>query len=383
MQKPSFTSFGFRLASLFAPLVFVAACADASATEETTSEPPYRTAAEANDRLIVRDDIAARLETHTVETTDEAARLVGYGRMGFAPDAAYAVRVPFPSLVERVLVGPGDKVKAGQALVELRSSDLAQLRAELSRAKVQARIQAQTVERLRPLVTDGTATARDLAEAEATLEMAQADLASAKQSLAAIGLADKSDGARYVLRAKTDGSVIRRHISVGERVGPDSDPAFLIGNPDRLVLHGSFPERDLRWLSEGARCFFTVHALGSESFEGTVSRVLRSVDPQTRAAEVICEPSARTAELAAEMVAKVEVEAKGQSRLLLPRRALLMKRDQWVAFVLVDKNVVERRQVRPGATLGERVQILDGLAVGERVVSQGAVLLDGELDELL
>lgn len=382
MRKPN-PARPLRLVSRFAWLLLASACADAAATEQTAAEPPYRISPDAPDRLFVRDDLLNRLETAVATESEESARITGYGRMGFAPDASYAVRAPFPSYVVRVLVGPGDEVKAGQALVELRSSDLARLRAELSRARVQAKVEEQTVGRLRPLVAEGTATPRELSEAEASLEMAKAELASVQQSLAALGI-PAGTGDRYVLRASTAGNVIRRNIAVGERVGPEDDPAFVIGNPDRLVVRAAFPERDLRWLTEGARCFFTVHALGGERFEGTLTRVLRAVDPKTRAAEAFCEPKEKKREaFAAEMVARVEVEVKGDSRLSLPRSALLMKRDQWVAFVLTDKNAVERRRVRPGLALGGMVQIVEGIHPGEKVVVEGAVLLDGELDVLL
>lgn len=383
MQKPPHSRFGFRLLSLFAlALPLISGCADARATQEPISEPPYRVSSDSPDRLIVRDDLLSRLKTTLATESSESARLVGFGRMGFAPDAAYAVRVPFPSHVERVLVGPGDKVKAGQALAELRSSDLARLRAESSRAQVEVELQAQAVKRLRPMVEDGTATGRELAEAEAALKMAEAERASIQQSLVASNITGGAGG-RYTLRASNEGSVIRRQVAVGERISPEDDPAFLIGNPSRLVAHASFPERDLPWLKEGARCFFTVDAVGGDLFEGVLSRVLPAVDPKTRAAEALCEPKDNQHTFTAETRARVEAEAEGANRLLLPRSALLLKRDEWVAFVLVDDHIVERRRVRPGISLSDRIQILDGILPGEKVITEGAVLLDGELDVLL
>lgn len=367
-----------RAKGSLAALLLLVGCSTADATSDPASEPPYRVDPQASERLFIRDDLAARLETAVAEESREGARLFGYGRTGFAKDAAYALRVPFPSHVERVLVGEGDRVKAGQALAELRSSELARLRAELSRAEVKLRIQGQAVERLRPLVADGTATVRELAEAEAELEMAKAGVSSLEQSLSAAKVAS-GKGDRYVLRASEDGSVIRRNLAPSELVSPDDEPVFLIGDPDRLIVRASFPERDARWLTEGAGCSFTVHALGGERFEGTLTRILPAVDPKTRAVEALCEPKEKGA-FAAEMVARVEVEAGGTSQLSLPRRALLMKRDRWVAFVLVEENVIERREVRPGLSLGETVQVLEGIAPGERVVVEGAVLLDGELD---
>lgn len=353
-------------------------CGTAEATQAPTTEPPYRIAPETSDRLVVRRDLAARLVTVTASESDGGARLVGHGRTGFAQDAVYALRVPFLSHVERVLVREGDRVTPGQVLAELRSSEVARLRADLARAEVKLRVQRQTVERLRPLVADGTVTARELAEAEAELEIAQADVASLRHALSAANV-DPGKGDRYVLRASKAGRVLQRRLAPSELVSPDGDPVFLVGDPERLVVRAYFPERNARWLVEGSRCFFTVHALGGERFEGTLTRVPSAVDPKTHAVEALCEPK-DGGPFAAEMAARVEVDTNTESQLLLPRKALLMKRDQWVAFVLVEENVVERRNVRPGLSLGDSVQVLEGIAPGERVIVDGAVLLDGELD---
>ena len=363
-------------------LQLLSACSNVSEArpEHHLLEPPYQVSADAPDRLHVRPDLAAKLETIPAGTSDVQARLTGHGRLGFAADAAYSIRPPFSSYVERVLVGVGDKVEVGQPLAELRSSDLARLRAELSRNQVQVRVARQAVDRLEPLVRDGTASERELAEAKASVEVAEAELASVRQALAAVG---GGGGDRYLLRAAAAGSVMHRGVASGERVGPDDEPAFLIGDPERLVVRAAFPERDAPWLQEGAPCFFTVQALGTEPLEGTVLRVLSAVDPRTRSAEALCGPKEQSEALRAEMLARVEVSVRGEDRLLVPRNALLMKRDRWVVFVRADERTVERRFVVPGLSLGAHVQIAEGIAPGEHVVVQGAVLLDGELDVLL
>ena len=83
------------------------------------------------------------------------------------------------------------------------------------------------------------------------------------------------------------------------------------------------------------------------------------------------------------MLARVDVSVHGEDRILVPRDALLMKRDRWVVFVRADERTVERRFVVPGLSLGGHVQIAEGIAPGEHVIVRGAVLLDGELDVLL
>jgi membrane fusion protein, heavy metal efflux system len=350
--------------------------------EAAVLEPPYRVDPDSPSRLLVRADLAALLESTPVTSSAAQTKVVGYGRVQFASDAAYAVRAPFASYVERVLVGPGDRVTAKQALAELRSSDVAQLRAHLVQAEVHVQLERQALARLRPLVEDGTGTQRELTEAQARVHVAEAELSSARQALSALGPTG-GKGERYLLRAGAEGSIIRRNVSAGERVGPEDDAAFIIGDPKHLVVRASFPERDAPWLEQGARCSFTVQATRSERLEGTITRVLSAVNHRTRSVEAICTPDKQSAGLSAEMAARVEAQVRGDGGLLLPRSALLMKRDEWVVFVRQGDNTLERRTVRPGKNFGSSVQILEGVAIGEQVVVEGAVLLDGELDVLL
>jgi hypothetical protein len=67
----------------------------------------------------------------------------------------------------------------------------------------------------------------------------------------------------------------------------------------------------------------------------------------------------------------------------VPRSAVLLRRDERVVLVRTSANEVVRRAVTTGLAFGSDIQILAGLRAGELVVSEGAVLLDGELDQLL
>jgi multidrug efflux pump subunit AcrA (membrane-fusion protein) len=126
-----------------------------------------------------------------------------------------------------------------------------------------------------------------------------------------------------------------------------------------------------------------VPALGANKLEGTMTNVVRTVDAKTHTAEAICVPKELDARLSADMTAKVEAVVSSEDAVTVPRSAVLLRRDDRVVFVKSGDHVLQRRVVRLGPTIGDEIEVLEGLKVGDAVVVKNAVLLDGELDQVL
>lgn len=348
---------------------------------EPLPSPPYEMA---DGGLVrVRRDLIAQFQFARAERSELRATLQGFGRVAFAPGASYAVRSAFAAYVDRVLVDVGQAVQRGTALAALRSPEVARQRGELRRVQVElatARDDAQRVARMAP---EGAASARELVEARARVASLQAELTGVMGALSAVGAASGS-GDAFTLRASAPGHVIARFVDPGERVDPAGDePAFLVGDASAVVVQASFPEREAPMLAVGAPCTFGIAALGADRFEGSLAQVVRAVDADTHTATAICRPRSVDPRLRAAMVAQVEVEVRGAPSVTVPRGAVLLRRDERVVFVRRGGDTFERRVVATGSQFGDRVQVLQGLSVGDEVASDGAVLLDGELDQML
>ncbi len=83
------------------------------------------------------------------------------------------------------------------------------------------------------------------------------------------------------------------------------------------------------------------------------------------------------------MLASVTVIVKGENMLVVPRAAVLLRRDTHVVLVRRGERDLERCTVVVGGNVDSKVEIVSGVSEGEEVVVEGAVLLDGELDRLL
>lgn len=368
-----------RVLAVVAAFVALGACHAKS--HRVLEQAPYTTTREGY--LRVRPDLARMLRVVAVESSTESARVDGFGHLDFAPNASYSVRVPFDGLVDRVHVSLGDTVTAGQPLATLRSADIAAMRAELRGLAATAEAGHDEEERLVRLVEQGAASSRELVASRARLAEIEARIAGIREALRA-GQAGVSGDDTIVLHATSAGEILRRNIEPGERIHPaDEEPAFVIGDPMRLVVRAQFPERDSTLVKEGEVCRITVPALGQEVLQGRVAPLARAVDATTHTIDVVCLLDHTDDRLRAEMAARVQISTTGASRPVLPRSAMVLRRDDTVVLVERAPGLLERRVVHVGSAHGDDVTVLDGLQNGERIVVERAVLLDGELDQAL
>jgi multidrug efflux pump subunit AcrA (membrane-fusion protein) len=214
------------------------------------------------------------------------------------------------------------------------------------------------------------------AQLEADLGAVKAAQALVQQREAALDLGKKrlTD---TVVAAPLTGVVARRHVAVGEFV-KDNTTLFTVVAIDPLKYAGTVPERAAPEIRGNQDVHLSVDAFGSRIFPGQVTRVAPVVDVATR-------------------TLALEARVPNGRGLLKPgffaRGAILTRRDTRVPFVpaealayvvgiskvfVVANGRAQERLVRAGLREAGWVEILDGVKPGETVATSGlAQLYDG------
>lgn len=344
-------------------------------------QAPYRLSS--NGWLEVSEAILPKLTFSPATKSSLIAELHGVGEVDFSPGALTAMRVPFDGIVESVDVTAGETVSAGKLLARIRSSELARMRADIQRIESTLVGQRDALKRSRELVQADAISNRRIIELESSIGALEAEKSGMSIALRAAQAPPEGEDV-FDLVARRDGEVIRRNIDPGEQVrDPENEPAFVIADPTALMVRGDFPERDSPFLRVGAECILEIPALGEERFYGRLRSVVRSVDPGSRTVEATCDFTKVDPRLQAHMLARIIAQVEGDPVVVVPRDAVLLRRDARVVLIRKDGRFLERRQVKVGPNIGPNIAILFGVQEGEEVVSEGAVLLDGELDKLL
>jgi HlyD family secretion protein len=279
--------------------------------------------------------------------------------------------------VERVLVEPGQWVRAGQVLAVINRSvqgqEAAQQAAQIQVAQADLRLAQNELDRAQALVSRGFVSQADLDRKRAARDAAAARVRVAQATLGAT----RARIGRLDVRAPTAGLVLARNVEAGQVVGAGSPALFRIAQAGQMELLARLPQTDLARLSPGVPVVVT--PVGStQSYQGQVRLIEPIIDPQTRQGVVrIAVPYQR--DIRPGGFASAEIRAGSTTAPLLAESAVLTDDAGTYVMIVGPNNTVQRRAVRIANVTDRGVVIGQGLNGNERVVeSAGAFLNPGE-----
>ncbi|MGC2400971.1 MAG: efflux RND transporter periplasmic adaptor subunit, partial [Acidobacteriaceae bacterium] len=126
--------------------------------------------------------------------------------------------------VSRILVVPGQQVKAGQPMLDVSSPDYSQLLDSYLKAADSSRLADKNYARAQDLYQHHAIAQRDLEQAESDRNQAQADLNAAEQGMKILGIKNPADLAKapssalIPVLAPIGGEVVERLVSPGQVV---------------------------------------------------------------------------------------------------------------------------------------------------------------------
>jgi multidrug efflux pump subunit AcrA (membrane-fusion protein) len=319
--------------------------------------------------------------------------------------------------VSRVLADLGDRVKAGQVIIQLDNEKqqytLDQQQAALARALAQYGapdpehlpeiektpdaqransdlVQAtQAFDRANELFKRTLISQQALDDARAALQSKRAIYNSALQngknlrasiqaSQATMNLAGRQLR-DTLIRAPFDGFVEKRLVNLGELVKAQM-PVMSIVRLDPLKVIAEIPEKMAPWIGAGQTVELQVDAYQGRKFPGKVSRISPGVNTSTRAFPFEALVPNTDTVLKPGTFARVHIESgKTDDVLTLPFAALQYRYGVNRVFV-VNGDKLAMRELTVGERVGDRIEVTAGVKAGERVaISDVDTLADGAL----
>jgi cobalt-zinc-cadmium efflux system membrane fusion protein len=372
-------------------IVFAAACErTASAPAAATDNVPGAT----RSGDVVRFDPASpQLERLRVALVNEAVvpadEFEVPGTIEPVPARVARLALPVPGRVRTVLVTLGDRVREGQVLLSIDTPDVSELQSMLRQARADVRQRQAALakaeadlSRARDLLAnraiaqkDVLAAEQELAFTEAALEQARATEDDVTRRLRLFGVAEDQPGAVATLRSPISGEVIEIAASPGEYRNDTAAPVIAVADLARVWVAASVPESLLGRVQTGEAVVVSVAAYPDEVFDGRITRIAGTLDPETRSVRVIAELDNRNRRLKPGMFARVRYTGPPRAAVDVPVGAIIRDEGRTSVFVERARGQFERRNVTLGQRRGNTVVVTTGLTAGERIVVDGTMLL--------
>ncbi len=280
--------------------------------------------------------------------------------------------------VEEIMVDVNDFVPQGAPIVRIRNieqrASLEQAQANLREAEARFLEAQAEYNRMR-----GIYEKQLVAKAQMDAATAGFNAAKARLDAAQAGVSQAKESLGYTtINAPYSGIVLERHVQLGESVQPGK-PLMTGFSLDELRVVANVPQR----LIVPVRQYQQARALppnGGKGITATKLTFFPYADPQSNVFKVRAYLPKKTEGLYPGMFVKIAFRVGDGSRLTVPRPALVQRGEVSAVYVVRDDKV-SLRQVRPGRTEGEVVEILAGLEPDEWVALdpiQAGVYLKGQ-----
>jgi HlyD family secretion protein len=295
-----------------------------------------------------------------------------------------AARVDMPvgvagegGMVSRVLVQPGQWVRAGQALAvidrSVQTQEAAQLAAQVRVAQADSALAQNELDRAQSLVAGGFVSRADLDRKRAARDAARARVGVAQAAYNAT----RARIGRLDIRAPAAGLVLERRVEPGQVVSGGSGALFRIARGGEMELRAQLSENDLANLAVGVPASVTP-AGTAQSFSGAVWQISPVITEQSRQG-VARVALAYNPALRPGGFATVNIVAGAQSAPVLPESAMQTDETGTFVYVVDQSNRVQRRAVKIGTVTPNGIAVVGGLTGQESVVLRaGGFLTPGE-----
>lgn len=328
----------------------------------------------------------AGIETLVVEARPLGAVLETTGEVGFNEDRLAHVGPRISGRIAEVRATLGQRVKRGQTLAVLDSTELGQAKANYQQARVRETLTRETYEREKRLAADKISSEQEALTARAAFLEAESELRRAEQTLRLMGLSvgqmGQAGSSLSPVSSPFDGTVVEKEANLGEMVSPEKK-LFTVADLSQVWIWIDVFEKDLRGVHADDEVSLQVDAYPGATFDGKVSFLTGSVDAATRTVRARVDVNNADGRLRPGMFARIRltdphVPAAGPGVPVVPESALQRQREEHAVFVPDGERRYRRREVKIGRKSGDFVEILEGLKPGERVVVKGVFLLASE-----
>jgi cobalt-zinc-cadmium efflux system membrane fusion protein len=310
------------------------------------------------------------------------------GSIDFDEDLSVQVFPAYQGTILQTFGELGTRVQKDQPLYTIKSPDLIQAESNLIGAAATLDLTNKELARVQGL---GGVSEREKEQATSDQQTAEGALKAAQDAVLVFGktnaeidqmIASRRIDPALVVRSPIAGKITYKVAQPGFLVQPGNVPApYSVADVAIKWMLANVSETDVPLFHLGQPVQVRVMAYPVHAFQGKVSKIYETVDPNTHRVTIRSEIADPKDELRPGMLANFVIRVHNPvEATAIPANGVVREADgTMTAWVTTDRRRFEQRIIKIGLRNDDRVQVLEGLRPGELVVADGAVFLSNML----
>jgi cobalt-zinc-cadmium efflux system membrane fusion protein len=291
-----------------------------------------------------------------------------------------------PGRAVDVFANLGNHVKKGDRLAVIDSQELGEAQNQFLKAMSNLDVAGRSYERAKMLLDGKVVAVGEFQRREGEYLSAKADAKAAEDRLHLVGMTEEeissiggahTINSRVAIYAPISGTVIEKHLTMGEVVEPVAS-LFVITDIWNLWVIADIPEKDIPKITKGQKTAVTVSSYPERAYRGEINYVSDVINRDTRMVKVRAEVENKDGTLKPGMFASMKISVGKRDALVVPDSAVQREGEKTIVFIANGENSFEKRTVKLGPQAGEFHEALSGVKAGERIVTKGAFTLKSE-----
>jgi len=336
--------------------------------------------------VIVNNDLRNMITDGRIYTGTFVEELRASGRVDFNEQFLSRIGANVTGRVSDILAIPGQRVKQGDILAKITSTELTQSQLSYLKAKSASQLADQAANRARILYKEDVIALAELQRREAEASSAKAEFRATNDQLRVQGMDQPSIdrlaksgviGSINNVIATIPGEIVERKINKGQVVQP-ADALFTVADLSSLWAVSEIPESNAYLIHKGQKVTLVIPALRNSSIEGVVAHVDSIVNQQTRTVVVRMEVPNKDGLIKPGMLATMMIESQPTERLIVPSSAVIREDNHDHVFIREDEDTYRMVTVKLGPEGRGYRPVISGLKDGQEIAINGAFHLNTE-----
>ena len=274
------------------------------------------------------------VKTEKAVLSNKQQELILTGKVEYDLDKIISYVPLISGVIDKTYFSLGDKVQKGQALFDMRSTELSSLFSEKISLETEEKVAERELKTAQSMFEDNIISEKELLEAKGKLRQIQAAMNKIKSDMAVYGT-DKGNGI-FTVNAPMGGYVVSKKALSGSTISPESEPVFFIADLSVVWIIVNVYASELRFVREGMAVEIRSLSYPDEVFYGKINSLSQVFDPEEKVLKARIVMNNSDLKLKPEMSVMVTLKDESHlSALAIPSDALIFDDNQY--FVVVEE----------------------------------------------